>query len=128
MLIKSHRQLITHSALFQNLTTDECQALLDTGRCHQVLAQTFPFHAGELAHTFYILISGSVRLVQATASGKQVILHYISPGRYFGVSVALSGMHYGVSAETIENSILYCWNADSVRQLMAQYPRLALNA
>lgn len=128
LLIDPHRRIITQSALFQNLPKNGCLALLDAGRCHQAATHSFLFHAGEPASTFYLVISGKVRLVQATPSGRQVILHYISAGRYLGVSVALSQMQHGVSAEVVEDSILYYWDSATVRQLMSRFPQLALNS
>ena len=127
MLHDDYAQLITNSILCQELSPRARRDFLDAGYFQHASSNTFLFLAGEPATTFYIALSGKTRLLKYTPQGQQVILDYIVPGRYFGVFVALSRMKYPISAEVIEDSDLFYWTAETVRELILRHPQIALN-
>ena len=122
------KTLISASDLLKGLTSEECAVFIDAGQLRHVASNTYLFHQKDPAVVGYFLIEGKVRLAQLTPGGKQVIVDIISPERYFGLFVALADMTYPVSAETIEDSAIYCWDTETVRELILQFPRVALNS
>jgi CRP-like cAMP-binding protein len=120
-------QTLAQAPLFRGLDTAVLQTILQTARAKQVAKDSFFFHQGEPATTFYVIIEGRVRLTQVTAEGHQVIVHVLGPGDGLGIIVALSNMPYPVTAEAIETCHVLGWDAQTTTDLILQYPQLALN-
>ena len=91
-------------------------------------ANRYLFHQENLADICYFVATGKVRLTQLTLGGKRVLVDIISPQRYFGLFSALANGTYLVSAETIEESYIYWWEAEDIRKLMLRFPQMALNS
>lgn len=122
------KALISSSDLLEGLAPEACQAFIDVGYVRYVPSHTFVFHQQDPAAACYFMLEGKVRLAQLTPGGKQVIVQMISPGRYFGLFVALSDQFYPLSAEFVEEGSVYCWEAGVMRDLMIQFPGAALNS
>ncbi|MEA3335470.1 MAG: Crp/Fnr family transcriptional regulator [Chloroflexota bacterium] len=120
--------IISASDLLKGLTSEECMVFVDAGKLRHAPPGTFLFHQEDSVDACFFMLTGRVRLAQLTPGGKQVIVDIISPERYFGLFVAIAGMTHPVSAETIEDSTVYCWETETVRELMLQFPRVALNS
>jgi len=116
------------SDLLRGLTKEECGMFIDAGQLRRLASDVHLFHQEDPADTCYFVLEGRVRLAQLTPGGKQVVADIISSERYFGLFVALANMTYPVSAETIEESSIYCWDIETVRALMLQFPQVALNS
>ncbi|HEY5610451.1 MAG TPA: Crp/Fnr family transcriptional regulator [Thermoanaerobaculia bacterium] len=70
---------------------------------------TFPkgsvlFVEGEMARGVFILCSGRVKLTSSSTEGKTLILKIVEAGEVLGLSAAILGKAYEVSAETLEPS------------------------
>jgi CRP-like cAMP-binding protein len=115
------------SPLFTQLTQAECNAILATAHVHQVRQGDYFFHQGEDAATLYVITEGRVKLTQVTPEGEQVIVNYFGPGDGLGIIVALIDMPYPLSAEAMELCTAVAWDRHTMKQLMFQYPQLALN-
>ena len=122
------KTLICSSDLLEGLAPEARQAFLDAGHVRYVPANVFLFHQQDPADACYLMLEGKVRLAQINPRGKQVIVQMISPGQYFGLFIALSGLIYPLSAEFVEDGAVYCWKADVMRDLMMQFPDAALNS
>lgn len=120
--------IISASDLLKGLTQQECEVFIDSGHLRHVASDIYLFHQDDPADVCYFVLEGNVRLAQLTPGGKQVVADIISPKRYFGLFVALANMTYPVSAATIEDSAIYCWDTETVRALMLQFPQVALNS
>jgi CRP-like cAMP-binding protein len=114
-------------AFLKGLSPQASRSFLKTGRERKVAANTFILHQGEPATLFYILVDGIVRLSQITPEGHQLIIHHVTPGEGIGIIVALSQVAYPVSAETLEECVLLCWDAEETKRQMQRYPQLAIN-
>ncbi len=122
------KALISASDLLKGLTPEECEVFIDAGQLRHVASNIYLFHQKDPAAIGYFLLEGRVRLAQLTPSGKQVIVDIISPERYFGFFVASANMTYPVSGEVIEDSTIYFWEAETIRELVLRFPRVALNS
>lgn len=109
------------------LSRDASLAFLAAGRERRIESGVLLFNQDEPATVFYLLLAGIVRMAQVTPEGHQVIVHHVTPGEGIGIIVVLSNMRYPVSAETLETCMLLSYDAETTRQLMLQYPQLAIN-
>lgn len=119
--------LLLQAPLFAGLDTAVLHAAIPLVQTRAYERGLFIFHEGDPATLFYIVKTGRVRLTQLTAEGQQVIIRYLGPGEGMGIIVALSDTTYPVTAETVADTQLLCWYKDDIKQLMLQYPALALS-
>jgi CRP/FNR family transcriptional regulator, cyclic AMP receptor protein len=65
---------------------------------------TVLFREGQSAKGVFVLCEGRARLSVCSESGKHLTLHIAAPGEVLGLSAALSGGPYEVSAELLDNA------------------------
>ena len=121
------RALVCETDILQGLSHDICEAILNEGRIRRASAGAFLFNQGDEANLCYILLSGEIRLMLLTPDGKRVIIDIIGPGMHLGFFVALTGKQYPISAETIEETEFYVWDAAVIRDKILRTPQLTLN-
>lgn len=84
------------------------------------------FRQGETAQTCHALISGRIKIVAANAEGQQVVVQFVGPGEMFGtLAMFLAG--YPGDAVVVSDGLQLVWSATTMRQLMLDTPRIALN-
>ncbi|MCA9960442.1 MAG: Crp/Fnr family transcriptional regulator [Ardenticatenaceae bacterium] len=119
--------ILNRCNFFKGLSKHEITAVLKAARIVNIPSNSFFFHQGEEAISFYIVVSGQVRLSQINPEGRQVIVHIFGPGDAIGIIVALSNMTYPVSAEAMTDTQALGWDRDTIAYLMEECPRLAVN-
>ncbi|HVT43593.1 MAG TPA: Crp/Fnr family transcriptional regulator [Thermoanaerobaculia bacterium] len=77
------------------------------------------FVEGEEPRGVYILCSGRAKLTSSSSEGKRLILKIVEAGEVLGLSSAILGCTYDVSAETIEPSQVNFIKRDDFLQLLA---------
>lgn len=127
ILEKALLDKVSQNSLFHNVSLEAREAFIAHGHLHGAEQGTYFFHQGEPANTFYIIVSGQVKLVQVTPEGSQVILHYFGPGDGLGIIVVLGSMDYPASAKAVEDCQVIGWDRETAQQQMLLYPQLALN-
>jgi CRP-like cAMP-binding protein len=120
--------LLARGPLFQNLAPDELAVIAAAAQRRKIRRDEFFFQQGDTAAALYILEAGQVRLTQLTPEGNQVILRFIRVGEMFGGVAAFGVATYPVSAQALEDSAAWVWDAATMRALMLRFPPLALNA
>jgi CBS domain-containing protein len=84
------------------------------------------FNEGELNTGFvYVLRQGAVRLSHME-SGQPVLVDQCEVGDIFGVRSALSGKAYVMSAEAIEETLVYAVKLSEFKRLLDEHARFAL--
>jgi len=86
------------------------------------------FVEGEAPRGVFILCSGRAKLTTSSSEGKTLILRVAGPGEILGVSAAILGKPYEVSAETMEPSqVNFIRHADFLAILRA-HPDVCMRA
>ncbi len=92
------------SALFQSIDTPALEQL--AAHCHQ---KTYTkgrdlFAMGDVAHVFYIILQGWVKLYRPSREGEEVIIHVFGPGETFAEAAVFNDRRtYPVNAQAIED-------------------------
>lgn len=86
------------------------------------------FSQGEEALHGYVLGWGRLRLEQATPDGQNVVLRYMGPGDLVGTVALLRRAPFPATASAVENCMALSWSAVRLGELMARFPRIAMNA
>jgi CRP/FNR family transcriptional regulator len=111
---------------FCNLSTPATQAL-DAAK----YTTAFPrgavlFVERQLAGGVFIVCQGRVKLAMNSRDGKGVILKVVGGGETLGVSAAVSGKAYELSAETLDPSQISFIKRGEFLRLMREHPEITL--
>jgi len=118
------RSLVCGTRLLKGLEPPVCDELMESGRPVSAKAGAYLLNQGESSNTCYVLLRGKIRLLLHTPDGKRVIIDIIGPGHHLGFFVALTNKDYPISAEVIEPSELFAWNADTIQRVVYESPKL----
>jgi CRP/FNR family transcriptional regulator len=111
---------------FQHLDSTILSAMLSVARTLTLKAGEVLLYQGDYIHSFYILQSGGMRLLQYTEDGQCVALKVYGVGDVFGL-LAISGSYpHPTQIEAIQESTLIGIDGQDARALMLDYPELAL--
>ena len=85
------------------------------------------FSFGDPAKEVFLLTKGHVKITQVTKNGEEVVLRLDSPGRIIGsLAIGLPGIHNS-TAQAIEESKAFVWDAYTFGAALSQFPVLARN-
>ena len=84
------------------------------------------FVEGQAPRGFFIICTGRVKLYISGSDGKTLILRVAEAGEVLGLSAAVSGDPYALTAETLDPSQVTFVRRDDLSRLMHEHPELAL--
>lgn len=123
-----HRSLVASVPLFSNMSADEQDLILARASSHHYSTGTAVFEQGEPASSFYVLLSGRLRVTQLDPTGQQTVVRMVNPGDLFGIARALRRKDYPGTATAVVDSVALQWPMDAWDELTERHPRLAVNA
>ena len=91
-------------------------------RLSQCRRGTALFSAGDRGDSIYYLESGRVKILKRNRDGKEILLTIVSPGEVFGERAALGEDPRDVSAEVLDDAVIYVVPRDSFLQFASQAP------
>jgi CRP-like cAMP-binding protein len=114
--------------LFADLSSEDLDRIVQTGRFLQREAGDYLFHQGEAARYMYLLVEGRLKLIQLTPEGQQVIVRYIGPGETFAILAVLRQVNYPVAAQVVQDATVMIWDRATMKRMMKEFPGLGHNA
>lgn len=105
--------------LFEALDEKQLNSVLKASRTITLAAKNTLFEKDSPANYFYLLKSGQVKLFCLSADGDEKVIEIINPSQTFAEAIMFMPKHlYPVSAETIKNSELYCFDMKQFREIL----------
>jgi CRP-like cAMP-binding protein len=80
--------------------------ILSRARSARFAKNTAIFSQGETATSFFLLLSGHIRVVRSSLEGYQVIARYINEGELFGIAMAMGIENYPATAGTAVDCVV----------------------
>ena len=102
------------------------QAIAARGGVRTYPANSVIINEGERADTFFIILSGKVKVFGSDESGNQVVYTTHGKGEYVG-EMTLDGGTRAASVMTMEKTICAVVGGNQLRDFIAQHPDFALN-
>jgi CRP/FNR family transcriptional regulator len=84
------------------------------------------FVEGQVPRGAFIICRGRVKLYISSSDGKTLILRVAEAGEVLGLSAAVSGEPYALTAETLDPSQVTFLRRDDLLRLMHEHPEVAL--
>ena len=91
---------------FCGMSNDDLQAFESLTHSIAYAEDTVLFAEGQLPRGVFVLCRGRVKLSLCSRSGKTLIMKVVEPGEILGLSAAIRGNPYPVTAETLDPSQL----------------------
>jgi len=120
--------LLRSAALFKALPDPALSEIASHSQTRAVEEGGFFFLQGKEARYIFVLSLGRVKLTQVSVDGQAVGMRMLAPGQMFaGGSILSPDARYPVSAEAMEDSAAWAWEAPVFRKLAEKYPALSFN-
>ena len=113
------------SAIGPDLDENELRALSAQGVIKSYARNTVIVSEGDEIDTFYILISGRVKVYVSDENGREVVLRSLESGEYFGEMI-LDGQPRSASVMTTEASRLVAIPKSKFRDFVGSHPDFAI--
>lgn len=105
---------IAQTPLFANASPDVVAALTRSGRVRRLKRGEVLFRRGEIGDYFALLLAGRLRVSNATAAGRDVVLSFIAPGSLAGEIAALDGSERSADVVALEMSDVFVLDRQSL--------------
>ncbi len=112
--------------LFCDLPADALEAFNRIKTVNPHLRGSVLFREATPARGIFLLCEGKARLSVCSESGKRLTLRIAGPGEVLGLSAALSGTPYEVTAETLEDSQVAFVKRKDLLQFLHDYREACL--
>ncbi|MFC5402099.1 Crp/Fnr family transcriptional regulator [Cohnella soli] len=108
-------------SLFDNLNDEQLEHILRISHRRSLPGGTILFHEKELGTTFYVVLSGSIKLFTKSGAGEEKVLSLVNGGESFGELSLLDGRPRSASAQTLEATTVLELTSEHFMTLMQQH-------
>jgi CRP-like cAMP-binding protein len=110
--------LLVRLPLFQALTPEQVAHVTSHTRSKRLPKGEMLFQKGDLAHGFYVIVFGQVKLAFPSSSGNEKVVEIIGPKQSFGEAAMFAQRPYPVFAQAIADTLLLHVSRDAVFELL----------
>lgn len=107
---------------FQGIEPADLDAILELARSTRYAKDSAVFEQDGEAQSFFLLLSGHIRVVRTSPEGHQVIARYINEGELFGIAVAMGRDTFPASAVAAVDCVVLAWPNSAWPLLQARFP------
>jgi len=125
--VKMDRTGVRSLPVFESVSDTDLDAFLDHASYRRVPQGEAVFRQGQAAASFFLLVSGRLKVTQVTGDGQQVIVRVVHPGELFGFAMALKRPDYPGTATAATDSVVLSWPDELWPQFVEQNGRLAVS-
>lgn len=108
-------------SLFDNLNDDQLEHILRISQRRTFPAGSTMFHEKEIGYTFYVVLSGSIKLFTRSSGGDEKVLSVVAAGESFGELSLLDGLPRSASAQTLEPTTVLELSSDQFMNLLQSH-------
>jgi CRP/FNR family transcriptional regulator, nitrogen oxide reductase regulator len=116
------RSLIAGLPSFAGLSGEDIDRVLALARSSRYPKDSEIFSQDEEARSFYLLLSGHIRVVRTSPEGHQVIARYINEGELFGIAVTMGRTTFPASAVAAVDCVVLSWPNSAWPDLQSRFP------
>lgn len=121
------RQYLKQSQLFAQLDDKSLDEVAAAASLKNVAKNELIFYQGDIAHAFFVVASGKVKVFKMSPDGKEQILLIANAGDSFAEAALFSGGRFPASAQALEDSELIVISRERFVALIEKNPDIAVN-
>jgi CRP-like cAMP-binding protein len=110
--------LLLRLPLFQALTPEQIAHVSTHTRSKRLPKGEMLFQKGDIAHGFYVIVFGQVKLAFPSSSGNEKVVEIIGPKQSFGEAALFAQRPYPVFAQAIADTLLLHIARDAIFELL----------
>jgi CRP/FNR family cyclic AMP-dependent transcriptional regulator len=114
-------------AIFSGLSPAELELLEHHMVTRSFKKNTIIINEGDEASTFFIIITGAIKVFLSNEEGKEIIINAQGPGDHFGELALLDGAPRSASVITTEKSTIGVISKEDFHHVLSRNTDLALN-
>jgi CRP-like cAMP-binding protein len=111
--------------MFQNLAAEHVDRIVSEIKVVQLQRGEILFNRGDVAHGFYILMEGQLKLSFTSPQGIEKIIDIIAPGKSFGEAIMFLDRPCPVAAQATLNSVLLQVQKKTLFTILQEDPAVA---
>ncbi len=120
-----NKSVLLETHLFKLLNQAQLQRVVDSTRPVHLCAGQMLFTKGQQANSFYLVVTGYIRLFRSSRDGNEKIIEIVRSGGIFAEAVMFMAQpHYPVNAAAVGDSLLYCFSNKVYLELLCQSQEL----
>jgi len=119
--------LMGNSALFAGLDPTQCRDIMFSSRARVFAPDEILFMQGHPVRTHVLIQSGSVKVTQVSAAGREVLLWINGPGETIGIPNAAPLHRHACSARAMRRCHAITWEDSRFQALIEKYPQIGAN-
>jgi CRP/FNR family cyclic AMP-dependent transcriptional regulator len=112
--------------LFATLSAGQLAELARVARRHRYSGDQTIFYQGDPGDTFYVILSGQVKVSVTSSEGQEAILVVLDAGEGFGEFALLDDQPRSATIEATQNTEVLVLRKDDFRRLLRQMPDIAI--
>ncbi|MFN3883705.1 MAG: Crp/Fnr family transcriptional regulator [Rhodocyclaceae bacterium] len=117
--------LLARLPLFQELSAEQIAHLAAHARSKRLPKGEMLFQRGDIAHGFYFIVFGQVKLAFPSSSGNEKVVEILGPRQSFGEAAVFAQLPYPVFAQALADSLLVYVPRDAIFELLETDPSFA---
>ncbi|MGQ0547788.1 MAG: cyclic nucleotide-binding domain-containing protein, partial [Betaproteobacteria bacterium] len=117
--------VLSNTGLFEGLPADELRALGERAQLRSFPPGAAVIREGDAPDSFYVVVSGSVKVFTQDADGKELVLDTKGAGQYFG-EMMLDDNPRSASVATLEPSQLAVISRADFKAFLLKHPEVSL--
>ena len=117
--------VLSNTGLFEGLPADELRTLGARATLRTAARDEMVIHEGDAPDSFYVVVSGKVKVFTRNADGTELVLDTKGPGQYFG-EMMLDDNPRSASVMTLEPSQLAVISRADFKAFLLQHPEVSL--
>ncbi|MEN8231775.1 MAG: sigma 54-interacting transcriptional regulator [Thermodesulfobacteriota bacterium] len=125
-LSKMHIDILSMSALFQNISKESIKKTLSQAEYKVLPGNSDIFNQGEKSDSFFVVISGKVKIYRTSSEGQDILMGHLTSGEGFGEVSVLTGEPHSASVTTVEATSLLVFTKKEVNNLIESHPDISL--
>lgn len=110
--------------LFNSLANEQLKTLFRAGITKRFPKDHVIFYQHDHGDTFYIVITGKIKITLLNEDGKEIVLSLLKEGDFFGEMSLMDDETRSVSAVCVENTTLFLFTRNQFHKLISNYPGL----
>lgn len=110
--------LLVRLPLFQALTSEQITQVALNTRSKRLPKGEMLFQKGDIAHGFYVIVFGQVKLAFPSSNGNEKVVEIIGPKQSFGEAAMFAQRPYPVFAQALADTLLLHIARDVIFELL----------
>jgi len=99
-------EFLSSVPLFEGFETDDLEHILQLSTRKEYAKERILVHENELGETFFLILSGKVKVSGEGQDGKEVILSFLGPGEFFGELALVDQEPRSATVSAVEKTVV----------------------